>query len=114
VSGVSQANNNQVFRCIVSAGTCLDTTASAKIVLSGVGVPENVLMRVSVSPNPTRGSVDLGVALEGTYTLIGIDGRAVQTGSIRQVLDFSNQPAGVYSLRLETPAGNRIVKVVKE
>ena len=114
VSGVSQANNNQLFRCLVSAGTCLDTTASAKIVLSGVGVSENVLMRVSVSPNPTRGSVDLGVALEGTYTLIGIDGRAVQTGSIRQVLDFSQQPAGVYSLRLETAAGSRVLKVVKE
>ena len=114
VSGVSQANNNQIFRCLVSAGNCLDTTVSAKIVLSGVGVSENALMRVSVSPTPTRGSVDLGVALEGTYTLIGIDGRAVQTGSIRQVLDFSQQPAGVYSLRLETAAGSRVLKVVKE
>jgi|LauGreDrversion4_2_1035121.scaffolds.fasta_scaffold64655_4 hypothetical protein len=114
VSGVSQANNNQLFRCLVSAGTCLETTASAKIVLSGVGVSENSLQRVSVSPNPTRGSVDLGVALEGTYTLIGIDGRAVQTGTLRQVLDFSNQPSGVYSLRLETAAGSRVLKVVKE
>ena len=114
VSTVSQANNNQLFRCLVSAGTCKDTTAEAKIVLSGVGVSENELMRVFVSPTPTQGSVDLGVALEGTYTLIGIDGRAVQTGVLHQVLDFSQQPAGVYSLRLETPAGSRVVKVVKE
>jgi hypothetical protein len=111
---VSATNNNQLFRCIVTAGTCKDTTSEARIILSGVGVSENSLQRVSVSPNPTRGSVDLGVSLEGNYTLIGIDGRAVQTGALRQILDFSNQPAGVYSLRLETPAGNRVVKVVKE
>lgn len=114
VSTVSQANNNQVFRCLVTAGTCQDTTAAAKIVLSGVGVSENALMRLSVSPTPTRGLVDLGFTLEGTYSLIGIDGRTVQSGSLRQILDFSNQPAGVYSLRLETSAGNRVVKVVKE
>ena len=114
VSNVSATNNNQLFRCIVTAGTCKDTTSEARIILSGVGVSENSLQRVSVSPNPTRGSVDLGVSLEGNYTLIGIDGRAVQTGALRQILDFSNQPAGVYSLRLETPAGNRVVKVVKE
>jgi hypothetical protein len=114
VASVSAANNNQLFRCIVTAGTCKDTTSEARIILSGVGVSENSLQRVSVFPNPTRGLVDLGVALEGTYTLIGIDGRAVQTGVLRQILDFSNQPAGVYSLRLETPAGNRVVKVVKE
>lgn len=114
VSTVSQANNNQLFRCLVSAGTCLDTTVSAKIVLSGVGVSENALMRASVSPTPTRGSVDLDVALEGTYTLIGIDGRIVQSGALSKILDFSNQPAGIYSLRLETSAGYRVVKVVKE
>lgn len=114
VANVSAANNNQLFRCIVTAGTCKDTTSEARIILSGVGVSENSLQRVSVFPNPTRGLVDLGVALDGTYTLIGIDGRAVQTGALRQLLDFSNQPAGVYSLRLETPAGNRVVKVVKE
>lgn len=114
VSTVSQANNNQLFRCLVSAGTCKDTTAEAKIVLSGVGVSENALMRVSVSPTPTRGLVDLGLTLEGTYSLIGIDGRTVQSGSLRQILDFSNQPAGIYSLRLETSAGSRVVKVVKE
>jgi hypothetical protein len=114
VANVSSANNNQSFRCIVTAGTCKDTTSEARIILSGVGVSENSLQRISVSPNPTRGSVDLGVSLEGNYTLIGIDGRAVQTGALRQILDISNQPAGVYSLRLETPAGSRVVKVVKE
>ena len=114
VANVSAANNNQLFRCIVTAGTCKDTTSEARIILSGVGVSENSLQRVSVFPNPTRGLVDLGVVLEGTYTLIGIDGRAVQTGALRQILDFSNQPAGVYSLRLETSAGSRVVKVVKE
>jgi len=114
VANVSATNNNQLFRCIITAGTCKDTTSEVRIILSGVGVSENSLQRVSVFPNPTRGLVDLGVALEGTYTLIGIDGRAVQTGALRQILDFSNQPAGVYSLRLETPAGSRVVKVVKE
>jgi hypothetical protein len=114
VANVSATNNNQLFRCIVTAGTCKDTTSEVRIILSGVGVSENSLQRVSVFPNPTRGLVDLGIALEGTYTLIGIDGRAVQTGALRQILDFSNQPAGVYSLRLETPAGSRMVKVVKE
>jgi hypothetical protein len=114
VANVSATNNNQLFRCIVTAGTCKDTTSEVRIILSGVGVSENSLQRVSVFPNPTRGLVDLGVALDGTYTLIGIDGRAVQTGVLRQILDFSNQPAGVYSLRLETPAGSRVVKVVKE
>ena len=114
VANVSATNNNQLFRCIVTAGSCKDTTNEARIILSGVGVSENSLQRVFVFPNSTRGLVDLGVALDGTYTLIGIDGRAVQTGALRQILDFSNQPAGVYSLRLETPAGSRVVKVVKE
>jgi hypothetical protein len=114
LNGVGMAQNNTGFRCVVTNCQTYTSNQAILTVLNGVGVSENSLQRVFVSPTPTQGSVDLGVALEGTYTLIGIDGRAVQTGVLRQVLDFSQQPAGVYSLRLETAAGSRVLKVVKE
>jgi hypothetical protein len=114
VSGVSQANNNQVFRCIVSAGTCLDTTASAKIVLSGVGFGESTLHQLVMSPNPTSGIVRFNLPISGTYRVVTPEGRLIETGDLKETINLSGFQNGVYLIEVKTAQQQRTFRAVKK
>ena len=114
VSTVSQANNNQLFRCLVSAGTCKDTTAEAKIVLSGVGFGESKLHQLVMSPNPTSGIVRFNLPINGTYRIVTPEGRLIETGDLKETIDLSGFQNGVYLIEVKTAQEQRTFRAVKQ
>ena len=114
VANVSSANNNQSFRCIVTAGTCKDTTSEARIILSGVGVDESALHQLVLSPNPTSGVVRFNQPIEGSYRVITSEGRVVQKGEMGEAIDLSAYPDGIYQIEVQSSNERRTFKAVKQ
>jgi hypothetical protein len=114
VASVSAANNNQLFRCLITSGTCKDTTSEAKIILSGVGVNESRLDALTLSPNPTSGTIRFNLPVSGTYRISAPDGRVVDTGEMKEILDLSRFPNGVYTIEVQFAQAQRTFRAVRQ
>jgi hypothetical protein len=113
ITGVTTAMNNYGYRCIVT-GCSTDTSDVAVLTVSnGIGLGEAELEKLTISPNPTNGLISLSSEFSGTYELLSLDGRLVEFGEIKKEYDLSQQPNGIYNLRLLTADGTRIFKIVK-
>jgi hypothetical protein len=80
-----------------------------------------VLEVVTLFPNPTRGELFIrsasGKALNASFTntqgvRVAVESRQSAPGELR--LDISNQPAGMYLLRLEAGGSTKVYKIVKQ
>ena len=80
---------------------------------SQIGVEEAMKDELTMSPNPTNGFVSLNTSVIGTYELLTLDGRVLESGTAKKDYDLTTYPKGVYHLRLSTDEGTRVLKVVK-
>jgi hypothetical protein len=113
ITGVTTAMNNYGYRCIVT-GCSTDTSDVAVLtVTNGIGLGESKLDKLTISPNPTNGFISLNAVVLGTYELLTLDGRILESGTAKKEYDLSVYPNGVYNLRLTTAEGTRVLKVVK-
>jgi hypothetical protein len=80
---------------------------------AGVGYYESNFDSPLVAPNPTNGLVSLNTVVLGTYELLTLDGRILESGTAKEDYDLTKYPKGVYHLRLTTDEGTRVLKVVK-
>jgi hypothetical protein len=80
-----------------------------------------VLEGVTLYPNPTTGQLFIRVAplkaLRASFTnmqgvRVNVEGRQSTEGDLR--LNISNQPAGIYLLRLEAGGKTRTYKIAKQ
>lgn len=73
---------------------------------------------ISIYPNPTSNVlwVDSKDYSDGTYTIKGLSGKVIKSGSIDQILriDFSDDPKGVYILTLQNKNGVTTKKILKQ
>jgi len=113
IIGVTYAMNNYSYRCIVTSCTTDTSDVAVLTVLEGIGLGESTLQKLTVSPNPTNGIVSLNTPVVGTYELLTLDGRVLETGTAKKDYDLTTYPKGVYHLRLSTHDGTRVLKVVK-
>lgn len=113
ITGVTSAMNNYGYRCIVTGCTTDTSDAAVLTVVNGIGLGESTLQKLTVSPNPTNGIVSLNTSVVGTYELLTLDGRVLETGTAKKDYDLTKYPKGVYHLRLSTDEGTRVLKVVK-
>jgi hypothetical protein len=92
-------------------------------VLVNTNEPDNAGIPMQVQPNPADDFlfISLEQALQGQVnaSLIAADGRTVLSRNLQGIglgqvvsLDVQNVPAGVYTLRLQSNAGNSVQKVV--
>jgi hypothetical protein len=95
--------------------------AAAQGRLSNEGQSSGVLEGVTVYPNPTNGELFIrstpGKALKASFTnmqgvRVNVEGRQSAAGDLR--LDISNQPAGIYLLRLEAGGRTKTYKIAKQ
>jgi hypothetical protein len=105
--------NNYGYRCIVASCTTDTSDVAVLTVTNGIGLVESKLDKLTVSPNPTNGFISLNAVVLGTYELLTLDGRILETGTAKKEYDLSVYPKGVYHLRLSTDEGTRVLKVVK-
>jgi hypothetical protein len=113
ITGVTASMNNYGYRCIVTGYTTDTSNVAVLTVVNGIGLGESTLQKLTVSPNPTNGLVSLNESVVGTYELITLDGRFLESGTAKMDYDLRKYPKGVYHLRLSTDEGTRVLKVVK-
>ena len=82
-------------------------------VVNGIGLVESALQKLTASPNPTNGIVSLNISVVGTYELLTLDGRVLESGTAKKDYDLTNYPAGIYTLNLTTDEGIKVLKVIK-
>lgn len=82
------------------------------------GVEETASFAVSVSPNPTSGSVTIASnSADGEVTVMDLFGRKVVSAILhegRAEVDLSSCAKGVYMARISGESGTRTIKLVKE
>ena len=93
--------------------------------LSGVGITENnVVKDINVYPNPSNGLFVLDISLKNTgtykYEITDILGNVISSSEIEndklhsEEINISNQPKGIYFLRLTGDNCDKIVKIVMQ
>jgi hypothetical protein len=121
VSNVTMTNNNQPFRCIVSSGSCTDTSAVAVLtVVNNTGInevsPSNLF---SVYPNPANGQINVmadAKLLGSVYNVYDKVGKVVLFGKINSentVIDLGNLSGGIYLFSIGDNL-KQTFKVIKE
>jgi hypothetical protein len=104
VSNVTISNNNQPFRCIISTGSCSDTSNVAVLTVNNnVGINEFTQDNLfSVYPNPAHSQINVksdATLIESFYTVHDNTGKVVLSGKINSentVIEFGNLSGGIY------------------
>lgn len=119
ISNLSISNNNQLFRCIITRGTCVDTTNTVALtVTQGVSVNEANSDKLRIYPIPTQNelTIDCGTLDELVpFELISIEGKILHAGVLNSGLNhlsMQNLPKGIYMLKANGKI-QRLVKVIK-
>ena len=108
VSNATMSNNNQPFRCIVSSGSCSDTSNVAVLTVNiNTGINETLQDNLlSVFPNPAQSVINVkaDVNLIGVvYSIYDNKGRVVLTGKLdskNTTIELGNLTGGIYMLRV--------------
>ena len=120
VLNLSMSNNNQVFRCIISSGSCTDTSAVAVLtVVNNAGINNINASKLSIYPNPTNGDFTItGLELLGSVSSLSLTD---MNGKVVKVLDtkatkfsMASIKPGVYFLNIRADNKQEVLKIVKE
>ena len=113
VSNLSMSNNNQVFRCIINDGSCVDTTAEASLtIIDDAGIQNNTLTTLKLYPNPAQDVLYID-GLDGKefeYEVLSIEGKLLQKGKSQGEIAVKELKKGNYVLRI----GQQQVAFVKQ
>jgi hypothetical protein len=120
VSNVTLSNNNQPFRCIISSGSCSDTSNVAVLTVNNnVGInqfaPDNLF---SVYPNPAQTVINVKAdsKLFGeSYSVIDNTGRIVLSGKIVAEItsiELGNLSNGIYLFQVKDNL-NQSFRIIK-
>jgi hypothetical protein len=121
VSNVTMSNNNQPFRCIVSSGSCSDTSNVAVLTVNNnVGINETSKDKLfSVFPNPAQSIIKVKVdnkLIGYVYTIYDNTGRNILTGKLNSqntTIELGNLSGGVYMFSVGENL-EQTFKVIKE
>jgi len=121
VANVTLSNNNQPFRCIVSSGSCSDTSAVGVLtVINNVGINEVSQGNLfSVYPNPAQDIINLKVnvkLLGSAYSIYDKTGKLLLSGKINSensIIEISNLSSGIYIFSFGENL-NQTFNVIKE
>jgi hypothetical protein len=121
VSNVTMSNNNQNFRCIVSSGSCSDTSNVAVLTVNNnVSINETSQdMLFSVFPNPAQSVINVNAdskLIGSVYSIYDNTGRVVLTGKLNSqstTIELGNLSGGIYMFSVGENMKQKF-KVIKE
>jgi Concanavalin A-like lectin/glucanases superfamily/Secretion system C-terminal sorting domain len=121
ITNTTLSNNNQPFRCIISSGSCTDTSAVAVLtVVNNVGINEIYQSSLfSVYPNPANSQINVKAdakLLGSIYTVYDNTGKVVLTGKIiseNTTIELGNLSGGIYLFSVGENM-KQTFKVIKE
>jgi len=105
-----------------SNNNCITVTRMVKVVYNNVGIDENVIGKVSVYPNPTKGKftvdIDLplgSVAAVSVVNLLGEEVKSLNKGELRSnkfEVDLSEFASGIYMVKVQSAKQTLLEKVI--
>ena len=121
IANTTLSNNNQPFRCIVSSGSCTDTSSVAVLtIVNTVGINEFTQDNLfSVYPNPAKSQINVKTdakLLGSVYTIYDNTGKLVLSGKINSentVIELGNLSGGIYLFSVGENL-KQTFKVIKE
>jgi len=121
ISNTTLSNNNQPFRCIISSGSCTDTSNVAVLTVNNnVGINEFTQDNLfSVYPNPAKSQINVKAdakLLGSVYSIYYNTGKFVLSGKINSentVIDLGNLSGGIYLFSVGENL-KQTFKVIKE
>jgi hypothetical protein len=104
VSNVTMSNNNQPFRCIISSGSCSDTSNVAVLTVNNnVGINETLQDNLfSVFPNPAQSVINVKAdtkLIGNNYSIYDNTGKVVLSGKLKSentTIELGNLSGGIY------------------
>jgi hypothetical protein len=120
VSNVTLSNNNQPFRCIISSGSCSDTSNVAVLTVNNnVGINEFAQDNLfSVYPNPAQTVINVKAdskLIGEQYTVIDNAGRIVLSGKIvteNTSIELGSLSNGIYLFQVKDNL-NQSFRIIK-
>ena len=104
------------YACIISRGTCSDTSACTSVTISTIGIEEELKNKFSMFPNPTNGVVVLTHPAGIDFVQVrDVTGKEVASFSQnKNEIDFSQFPTGVYFVQVSVNGYLFTEKLVKQ
>jgi hypothetical protein len=121
IANTTLSNNNQPFRCIVSSGSCTDTSNVAVLTVNNnVGINEFTQDNLfSVFPNPAQSVINVKAdnnLIGEVYSIYDNTGRVVLTGKLNAqntTIELGNLSGGIYMFSVGENM-KQIFKIIKE
>jgi hypothetical protein len=121
IANTTLSNNNQPFRCIISSGSCTDTSNIAVLtVINNVGINEFTQDNLfSVYPNPANSQINVKLdskLLGSVYTIYDNIGKVALSGKIiseNTTIELGNLAGGIYLFSVGENL-KQTFKVIKE
>jgi hypothetical protein len=109
ITAATLANNGQLFRCIITVGTCAVATTVATLTVGNVGIDEITKEKTIVAyPNPAANQITLKsktASIGSTYQIIDQLGKVVLKGEVTNedlTINISNLQTGNYLIYLDS------------
>jgi hypothetical protein len=109
VSNLALSNNNQLFRCILSSGTCTDTSATATLSVTETnGIGQLQTEAINIYPNPAASQITIlsnASRYPVSYKILNEVGQTILIGELKSnttSLDISSLAIGNYVLLVGT------------
>lgn len=121
IANTTLSNNNQPFRCIISSGSCTDTSNVAVLtVTNNVGINEFKQDNLfSVFPNPAQSVINVKAdskLIGDVYSIYDNTGRVVLTSKLNSqntIIELGNLSGGIYMFSVGENM-KQTFKVIKE
>jgi hypothetical protein len=121
IANTTMSNNNQPFRCIVTLGSCSDTSNVAFLTVNNnVGINETSHDNLfSVFPNPAQSVINVKAdskLIGSIYTIYDNTGKVVLTGNLNsknKTIELGNLSGGIYLFSVGENM-KQTFKVIKE
>jgi len=120
VSGVTISNDNQLFKCIVTANDCSDTSDVATLTIDRVNISEISKDQIfHIYPNPTNEIIHIQVNAEHigiSYTILSSIGVKVLEGEIKELdatVNIVDLQEGIYFVQIGEDL-RQIFKIIKK
>ena len=111
-------DTNAAVWVIISNGYCTDSVGIDIVIISGVGLDDNSLNSIILSPNPNSGLFSINVDQEhigSSYQILDNLGRLIDKGIIRELsqdFNLSDKPKGIYRIQVSNDKALKTLNVV--